>query len=189
MEGNNLHANWCVQQLNLIEAHRKVKVWIYNISHRAYTLSNGLVKRLAVPACPEDAEYVVATSLPAVVIQPKPNFDTGDIDYTLFDGRRVAMDLIDPSNLGTDQDANYDWIRRTSSTGNNFSLRGVFFSTHNPPLKKELKAAHKRLKSYYSDLMERANVVRLTVAAPTLGVAVDEIKAAQQYVEDSNGNK
>jgi hypothetical protein len=187
MRGANLPLDPCIAHLNWVfQQQGKTKVWIYNIAHREYVLGNGMVKRLEVPACSEDAEYAVVTSLPAVMIQPKDNVDSNEADYILFDGRRVAMDLINPSNLGLDQDTTVNpWL----AVGNDFSKRGVFFSTHNPPLKKELKAAHKRLKSYYNNLMERANIVRLIDAAPALGVAVEEIKAAQQYVEDSNGNK
>lgn len=174
--------NWTFKQQG------KVKVWIYNTNHQGCVLGNGFIKKLIVPACPQDAEYVVATSIPAVMIQPKDNADNDCIDYVMFDGRRVAMDLIDPENFGTDQDANFGRSRSLSS-GTNFSMRGVFFSTHNPPLKKEIKAAHRRLKVYYTELMERANIVRLLDASPALGVSVEELKSAQQYVEDSSGNK
>ena len=193
MRCNNVPSDPCFAHLKwTFERQGKLKVWIYNISHREYVLGNSMVKNLPVPACPEDTEYAVVTSLPAVMIYPKDNVDNNSVDYILFDGRRVAMDLIDPSNFSTDQDANFDWARRLS-VGNNFSLRGVFFSTHNPPLKKELKAAHKRLKKYYTDLMEKAELLErvnfIGFAADKMGVAPAEIKAAQQYVEDSNGNK
>ena len=169
MRSSNPPFDPSLENLNWLFKHQgKVKVWIYNISHQEYHLGNGIVKSLTVPACPEDAEYTVVTSLPAVMIQPKDNVDNNCIDYVLFDGRRIAMDLIDPANMGIDQDSDWSWARRMS-TGCNFSMKGVFFSTHNPPLKKELKAAHKRLKKYYPDLMDKANIVRVTAAAPTLG--------------------
>jgi hypothetical protein len=180
----------CIAHLNwLFEQNRKVKVWIYNISQEEHTLGNGVIKSLKVPACKDNELYSVVTSLPAVFITSKPNVDSGEIDYVVSDGRRIAMDLINPSNLGIDQNANCDSLRWGSAIGNDFSKKGVFFSTHNPPLKKELREAHKRLKSYYIDLMERANIVRLTSAASTLGVKTSEISAAQQYVEDLSGNR
>jgi hypothetical protein len=104
----------------------------------------------------------------------------------LFDGRRVAMDLINPSNLGIDLDAEYP---HGMAVGNDFSKKGVFFSLHNPPLKKELRAAHKRLKGYYTDLIDRANIIRLTSAASTLGVPSAEISAAVKYVEGPRSTK
>lgn len=183
MACNNTPFDPCMEHLKwMFEQRGKVKVWIYNISQQEHLLNNCLIKNLHVPACKENEKYAVVTSLPAVMIQAKDNVDGNTIDYLITDGRRVAMDLINPSNLGIDQDADFRWLERVSSVGNNFSNRGVFFSTHNPPLKKELKAAHKRLKGYYLDLIDRANVVRLTSAASTLGIPTEEIKAAQSYI-------
>jgi hypothetical protein len=94
------------------------------------------------------------------------------------------MDLINPSNLGLDQDQDQaSYLQWSSAVGNDFGKKGVFFSTHNPPLKKEIKAAHKRLKKYYQEVIDRANIVRITAAAGTLGVPVVEVKAAVDYVE------
>ena len=178
-----------LEHLRWVYEHQgKVKVWIYNVSPREYVLGNSLVKRLPVPAC-ENSEYVVATSLPTVFVHAKEDINTNAMDYLIYDGRRVAMDLISPSNLGLDQDAN---MTEHFAVGNDFSKKGVFFSTHNPPLKRELKAAHKRLKNYYTNLIEQAEVIRLTqlrATAPALGVTVGEIVAAQQYMEDSEGNR
>jgi hypothetical protein len=189
-ESVNVHNNLCVEQLNLLTKEQsKLKVWIYNVSHQEYTLRSSLIRKLAVPACPEDEEYAVVTSLPAVVIQPKPNIENYDTEYFLIDGRRVAMDLINPSNLGVDLDVNFDWLAMSSAIGNDFSKRGVFFSTHNPPLKKELKSANKRLKAYYIDLVDRANIVRITSAAATLGVPTTDIAAAVDYIEGKHSTK
>ena len=186
---SNLPLNPSFEHLKwTFERQGKLKVWIYNISRREYTLGNGMISNLKVPACPADAEYTVVTSIPAVVIQPKENVDNNTVDYVMFDGRRVAMDLINPSNLGLDQDTKVD-PNRQFGIGTNFSNKGLFFSTHNPPLKKELRAAHKRMKAYYTDLMDRANIIRVIAAAPALGVSVAELKAAQEYVEDAVFNR
>jgi len=98
------------------------------------------------------------------------------------------MDLINPSNLGIDQNLEINELC-TCAVGNNFSKKGVFFSTHNPPLKKEVREAHKRLKAYYQDLIDRANIVRITSAAVTLGVTTEEVKAAVEYVEGPRTTK
>lgn len=190
MRGANIQIDTRLAHMNWLFAwqSKETKVWIYNVSPQGYTLGNSMVKKLAVPACPEDEEYAVVSSLPAVFIYPKDNVDSNEVDYVLFDGRRVAMDLINPSNLGLDQDTKFN-ASSMFAVGNNYSERGVFFSTHNPPLKRELKAAHKRLKKYYIELMERANVIRLTAVAPSVGVTTHELVVAQQYVEDVVGNR
>lgn len=181
--------NLCIEQLSLLTREQvKLKVWIYNISAQEYVLGNSVVRKLNVPACPQGESYAVVTSFPAVIVQPKPNINTQMTDYYLIDGRRLAMDLINPANLGIDQYGKFEWNSRFS-VGTDFSKKGVFFSTHNPPLKKELKAAHKRLLGYYTDLVDRANIVRITSAATTLGVPTSEVTAAVQYVEGPHSTK
>lgn len=175
-----------VEQLNLLPV-TKDRVWIYNISELAHTLYGSVVKELKVPAC-KDAEYAVATSLPGIMRLPKENVDEGELDYYLLDGRRAAMDLINPANLGVDQDQSPTFMSQFSQ-GNNYSRRGVFFSLHNPPLKKELRAAHKRMKTYYSDLMEKAKIDRFTLAARSMFLPIEEFSAADKYLNDSDGNK
>ena len=181
-DGANLHTDLCINQLNLFDIlGRPEKVWIYNVSRQAYNLSNALIRRLHVQECAEGEEYAVVTSLPLVVVQPRPNVENGDTEYLFIDGRRVAMDLINPSNLGLDQDTKTGvW---SYAIGNDFSKRGVFFSVHNPPLKKEVKAARKRLKDYYIDVIEKANIIRITSAAERLGLPTSEVAAAVNFVE------
>ena len=180
-ETSNLYIDLCFDQLNILPK-LEGKVWIYNVSQQNYELSNSLIRRCKVPACPEGDDYVVVTSIPLVIAHPKHLLDDNTTDYFLMDGRRVAMDLINPSNLSIDQDKDCDWLSHMA-VGNDFSKRGVFFSTHNPPLKKELKAAHKRLKVYYTNIIERANIVRISSAAATLGLPPWELTAAVDYVE------
>ena len=182
-DSNNLHANLCIEQLNLMDiTGRDGKVWIYNVSPQERTLGNSLIKTLKVPACAPGEEYATVTSFPMVVVQPKVNVDKYETEYFLIDGRRLAMDLINPSNISLDQDQSFDSLSRFAP-GTNFSKKGVFFSTHNPPLKKDIKAAHKRLKVYYKDLIDRANIVRITSAASVLGVPTEEVNAAVEYIE------
>lgn len=165
-------------QLNLVGLERKEKVWIYNISPQAYILENSVVKRLEVPACTTE-EYVVATALPSVMAQPYTLPEYDDQKFILMDGKRVAMDLISPDNLGLDQDAE---ISRPLSFGNNFSKKGVFFSVHNPPLKKEIKAAKDRLKRHYASVVEKAQVA-LILSAQQLEIDKVELEAAVEYLK------
>lgn len=158
------------------------KVWIYNISELEYTLSNGLIPKLKIRGCKPEERYVVATSLPEVFREPVHNVDTDTVEFRHRDGRRVAQDLINPQNLGFNQD--FD-IADTSTlaTGSNYNQRGVFWSRHNPPLKSELEAAHARLKKYYESVVEIANIERISAAAKRLNVPTSLVKAADDYLE------
>jgi hypothetical protein len=181
-EAHNKYVDLGLDQLNLLTKEQsRSRVWIYNISPVEFTVNGSLFKNLNIPAC-VDSEYSVVTSLPVVMALPITDLEAGVINYIPMDGRRIAMDLINPSNLGLDQDWKFNG-NNAWAIGNNLSERGVFFSTHNPPLKKDLKAAHKRLKAYYQDLVEKANIVRLMPAALALGVRYAELSNAEKYLK------
>ena len=181
-EAHNKYVALGLDQLNLLTKEQsRSRVWIYNISPVEFTVNGSLFKNLKIPAC-VDSEYSVVTSLPVVMALPITDLEADVINYRLMDGRRIAMDLINPSNLGLDQDWEFK-EKNVWAIGNNLSERGVFFSTHNPPLKKDLKAAHKRLKAYYQDLVEKANIVRLMPAALALGVRYEELSNAEKYLK------
>ncbi len=187
-EAHNKYVGLGLDQLNLLTKEQsRSRVWIYNISPVEFTVNGSLFKNLKIPAC-VDSEYSVVTSLPVVMALPITDLEADVINYRLMDGRRIAMDLINPSNLGLDQDWEFngnsvDDTENVWAIGNNLSERGVFFSTHNPPLKKDLKAAHKRLKAYYQDLVEKAYIVRLMPASLALGVRYAEFSYAEKYLK------
>jgi hypothetical protein len=176
-----------LEQLNLVNLLARTKrVWIYNISQQEYVLGNSIIRKLKVPARKDKEDYAVVTSFPELVAEPVYNVDNNETHFYLIKGERLAMDLINPSNLGLDQDATGMSYGITLSIGTNFSDRGVFFSTKNPPLRKDLAGARKRYKKYCTALIERANIERLTSEAPELMVTKAQISEAYKFV---NGNK
>ena len=155
-------------------------VWIYNVSKQPYELHGGTICTLKVPACQDGEEYAVATSIPEIYRMPRANVDTNEVQFYAMDGKRVAQDLINPQNLGLDQNETGPYW---AAAGGNYNERGVFWSTHNPPLKTELKAAHKRLRKFYQDFLDRANIERSTaVIAKRLSLPIDEVRAAEEYL-------
>jgi hypothetical protein len=183
----NLNSRLCLEQLNLVNLLARTKrVWIYNISQQEYVLGNSVIRKLKVPARKDEEDYAVVTSFPELIAEPVLHVDNNETHYYLNKGERLAMDLINPSNLGLDQDATGMSYGITLSTGTNFSDKGVFFSTQNPPLRKDLAGARKRYKKYCTALIERANIERLTSAAPKLMVTQAQISEAYKFV---NGNK
>jgi hypothetical protein len=155
-------------------------VWIYNISKLSFALRNGSLTA-KVPACEAGQEYTLVTSLPEMYKTPKARVDDNEVGFFVQDGKRMAQDLINPNNLGLDQDAADNVWSLTD--GCNFNQRGVFWSTHNPPLKSELKSAHKRLRAYYQGLQDRANIERsAAVVSKKLGLPTEEVRAAEKYL-------
>jgi hypothetical protein len=148
--------------LNLadISGHQTSKFWIYNVSMLDFeaNTSLGLVK---FPGKGK-RRYAVVTSLPKCVVHIKDNVDSNEIHGVYTNGARVAMDMINPGNLGLDQDEksgegiNYSG---NNSVGRDLGAKGVFWSIHNPPLEKELASARKRMKTRYKSLLQEAGVI------------------------------
>jgi hypothetical protein len=144
---------------NVLNSLKCKKVYIYNVSAESFKVKNSHFEA-TIPACPKDKEFVLFTSIPEVIGIPKLNVDTCAVDLLLEDGKRIAMDLINPDNLGLDQTKE---CRFTNSDGsNNIGKKGVFWSLHSPPLKSEVKAAKKRMEGFYKFLLEKAKVVELS---------------------------
>lgn len=134
------------------------KIWIYNVSVLDFeaNTSLGLVKFPSKGS----KRYAVATSLPENVMHPRYNVDSNEVHGVYTYGARVAMDMINPGNLGLDQDEKPVQGDLTSqSMGRDLGAKGVFWSLHNPPLEKELAAARKRMKTRYKNLLQEAGVI------------------------------
>lgn len=131
------------------------KVWIYSVNTVEFSIhtATGVIK---FPGRGKK-RYAVVTSLPQVVRYSVEDTNTDTLHAVCTDGRRVAMDIINPDNLGLDQSpkkASYE----TGSENRDLGDKGIFWSTNNPPLEKELRAARERMKVRYKVLLERAGV-------------------------------
>jgi hypothetical protein len=178
-----------LEQLNLVNLLARTKrVWIYNISQQEYVLGNSIIRKLKVPARKDEEDYAVVTSFPELVAEPVYNVDNNETHFYLIKGELLAMDLINPGNLGIDQNSEGMGDSVTLSLGTNFGNKGVFFSTRNPPLRKDLTDARKRYKKYCTALIECANIERLTLGASKMSLTVTkaQIREAYKFV---NGNK
>ena len=144
-----------VENFNLA-AKPTYKIWIYNVSRQSFTVVHPVLRTVTIPANTTRKKYVLFTSLPNVVQMPQDNIDTDEITAKPMRGERLAMDLINPDNLGLDQDAEIGW---RTSIGRNLGEMGVFWSLSNPPKASEVAAAVKRMEVYYKNLLEQAEAL------------------------------
>ena len=145
-----------------IDVPSRGKVWVYNVSKVTHALNQRPLGKISIPGNTTRKRYSLWTSFPSIMKLPSQKFgDNGEIVATaqLMDGRRFAMDLINPDNLGLDQTS---IIKNCMSIGRNLGVRGVFWSEHNPPKKAEVDAATSRLETFYKDLLERAEIMYQT---------------------------
>ena len=85
----------------------------------------------------------------------KGNIDSNEIDIVIMDGRRMAMDIINPDNWTLDQDA---VLTHSDSVGQNIGRLGVCWSLNEEPTEAELAAATRRLETHYRNLLTEAGV-------------------------------
>lgn len=130
------------------------KVWIYNVS----TLDFEVDTALGIVKFPGRGKkkYSTVTSLPMIVTHPRTSVDDNAAHGVFTDGRRVAMDIINPDNYTLDQNNKTDEV--VTGMGRDLSAKGVFWSLNNPPTDKEIREARARMKARYKMLLEEAGV-------------------------------
>jgi hypothetical protein len=107
-----------------------------------------------------DEHYRYFTSIPHPMMLTKPNLESNEIDTVKTDGRRFAIDMINPDNLTLSLGTVIPQ-EQVFSVGNDYSRKGIFFSLVNPPLQSDLRAAIDRMEGYYKALLEQAATLEL----------------------------
>ena len=118
-------------------------------------------------------KWVLATKLPSPVVIPRTTTESDQVTFDAEDGRRFAMDIVNPENLGIDQDAVID-PTYVFSQGNNLGAKGVFWSRNFPPTEEEVKAAEKRLGLFYEAKLREARAVETSAPAKLLDMLSPE---------------
>jgi hypothetical protein len=131
-------------------------VYVFNVGVRAHRVTTGQLKNVHVPGVKAGQKYVLAFKLPNIVNQSWKDPDTDQVRVWGDDGRRVAMDLINPANMGIDQDFEIDPSQVVSS-GADLSRWGLFWSLHEVPTEEELAKATKRMEKHYRFLINQAD--------------------------------
>lgn len=150
-------------QKQLFEASTKsARVYIYNISPVEHHRTHSIFPNIVMPACPVGKKYELAFSLPEIIVVTKFLVDNNETDFLAQDGKRIAMDIINPDNFGLDQNTKTYGYSSSGDT-NNLSKRGVFWSMSFPPKEKELEEARSRMVSYYRSLLEKVNIKCLAI--------------------------
>lgn len=158
-------------------------VYLFNIAKQEYKISRlPLIKELTIPARKEGEKYALITKLPSPFKCPKGNIDSNDIDVVIMDGRRMAMDIVNPDNFSLEQDA---VITHSDSIGQNLGRLGVFWSLNNPPTEEELAKATRRLEAHYRNLLVEARTTETSNPAALPAVLTPAHHAAADYFHET----
>lgn len=193
-------------------------VYLYNISEmnigdgvsfkvtRPPLIREMLIK--AKPAGNPSVKAALVTRLPQPLLIPTGDVDSNQIDIIPTDTRRFAMDIVNPENLGIDQNAFVDPRQRTS-VGNDLGKKGLFWSLNGPgatqegartalvinepgkgrvqvpvfesPTEYEIKQAYDRMEKYYRHILEEADAVEASDPGSLQKFLTPEHHAAADY--------
>ena len=171
-------------------------VYLYNVSEMEHIVSRPpLFEGMKLPGKKgrEMARYI--GKFPQPVVVPKGNVDSNEIDYLTLDARRFVTDIINPDNLGINQDAE---VKSTSGGTNDLGAKGIFWSFNGPgnsvngvnpdgtealeePRADEVQSAIRRLEKRYRFILNEAKTVEVSNPKEMPDKVTPELHAAAEY--------
>src|ERR1700743_3048957 len=145
-------------------------IYIFSVSQKPLKIERPpLYPNLTIPAVKKGQKWVLPAAIPDPQPQAIKDEDKGRIvlapDPIDYSGLRVAVDLIDPNNLGY----SLDWSCPEDAVafvqtgaGCNLALQGVFLDFTPEPSEAELEKALKRRHKYYDGLRRNATLLEKT---------------------------
>src|ERR1700691_2520579 len=126
-------------------------VYIFNIAHKEFDIRRPpLVKHTVLKACPKGKKYICVGKVNDIVNERWVAAESGQILSRGERGERVAMDLINPSNLGIDQNAVVnDELTNQLYGSDNLGQQGLFLSRNENPTDAESAAVRARMETYF----------------------------------------
>ena len=169
----------------LLDHHVKYFVRVFNISRMGFSVDHPFFRAWRngnnIPACPPDKPYVEVARFPDIVIEKFVQSESGEVRSRGERGERIAMDIINPANLGIDQEQVLSpEAELFSGAGTcDLSKRGVFFiSGHDTPTPEEIAKAKARMEKFYRVLITQARELNRSGHATSIGV---EMHVAADY--------
>jgi hypothetical protein len=177
---NNVEFNFAANHY-LLNRKPEYLVYLYNVSEQTFEVSRSpILRRLVINGRKKGEKFTMVTSFPQPLLVPKGSPDSSEIDIAAQDTRRFVMDIVNPDNLGLDQDTVLD-PKFVTSQGVDLGKKGVFWSLNNPPTEAEVEKAIKRMEKYYTYLIEQANTVQVSAPATLKDVLTPEHHFACDY--------
>lgn len=156
-------------------------VYLFNISETSYEVSRPpIAKLIRIPGRKAGQEYSLAGRFPQPMWIPEGSVDSSALKVEGQDARRFAMDIVNPENLGLDQDAHIN-PRDSLSQGANLGAKGVFWSLNEVPTKEELASAKRRMEAYYQQILTRAEAHAVSSPGTLSDYLTPEHHAAADY--------
>lgn len=134
-------------------------LYLFNIGPLNHDVARPpMIVRAKIPACPKGQKYVTAFKLGNIVNQVWADADTGQPRTHSEYAERVLTDLINPYNLGVDQDVEID-PNRVFSVGNNLGEMGVFWSRNEVPTDEEMVKPRQRMEKFFRRMIAQGDAL------------------------------
>lgn len=122
-----------------------------------------LTRNLRITECPRNEKYVEVCVIAHPVNQPDINPMNDQPTVYFSDAKRVAQDIVNPSNRTINQD-HVTPPEQMFADGDDYGKLGVFWSLANPPSEEEVAKAVKRKEDHYRMILNNAR--QMEVADP-----------------------
>jgi hypothetical protein len=126
---------------------QKKRLWVYNVSRVNHTVDHPVFKSVTFTANNTKKKYALCMSFPTVLMLPQQQDLCSDQGFgaAATSGEYVVKDLLYPD-------------RWAASIGRDMTVKGVFWSRNNPPLREEIAIAIGKMEAYYKDLLEKIHI-------------------------------
>ena len=179
-------------------------VFLCTVSDQTFEVSRPpLIKSLKINGMRlQDREqgYSVVTSFPQPMLHPRTSVDSDDLEFSPMDTRRFIMDIINPANLGIDQNQVIP-AAGNFSIGQDLGARGVFYTLNYKmienekgqqvpaadPTQEEIKAAVKRMEKHYERILAEARTVEVSNPKGLQDMLTPEHHIAADYFGEEHG--
>lgn len=155
-------------------------VYIHTVSEQSFDVSRPpIISLMKLVGKTPKQKSALCARFPQPLLTPQSNVDSNETTISPIDCRRFVMDIINPDNLGFDQDA---VIVSQTAVGNNLGAKGVFWSLNAEPTDAETNAAVARMEKYYKGLTEKANTIEASSPKDLPDFLTPEVHAAADYI-------
>lgn len=154
-------------------------VYLHNVSEQNFEVSRPpLIRKMTLVGRRGTEKVTACARFPQPLLTPNGNVDSNEITIIPMDARRFCMDIINPDNLGLDQNA---VIKNPTNIGNDLGKKGIFWSLNSIATSDEVEGAVKRMEAYYNHLLEQARTVEVSNPAGLKDTLTPEHHAAADY--------
>ena len=162
-------------------------VYIHTVSENSFDVSRPpIISKMKLVGKTGKAKSALCARFPQPLLTAIGNVDSNETTISPMDCRRFVMDIINPDNLGFDQDA---IITSVTSVGNNLGGKGIFWSLNEEPTEQEINAAVARMEKYYKSITEKANTVEASSPKDLPDTLTPEHHFAADYLTQHFGTQ